>query len=88
MPAIAGVVICASTRALAENRSNDDVMSVGRQRVTPVARIRTSASATRSAVRSGALKSIPPKPFTCRSNSPGISRVRNDPHHTIDAGWR
>ncbi len=48
-------------------------MSVGRQRVTPVARIRASASLTRSAVRSRPLKSTPPKPLTWRSKNPGES---------------
>ena len=61
---IAGCEARDSTRAFAANRSNDEVMRVGRQRVTPRSRIRSSASATRSAVRSGALKSMPPKPFT------------------------
>jgi len=64
MPAMAGQVMRDSTRALAANCSKLEVMSVGRQRVTPVLRIRCSASPTRSAVRSAALKSMPPKPFT------------------------
>ena len=53
MPAIAGSEIRARIRAFAAKRSNGEVMSVGRQRVTPVARMRSSASATRSAVRPG-----------------------------------
>ena len=41
--------------------------------VTPVGAHAVERCSTRSAVRSGALKSMPPKPFTWRSNSPGNS---------------
>src|SRR5712691_2169569 len=78
IPATAALVVRARTGALPANCAKDDVMSVGRQRVTPVARIRSSASTARSASRSGALKSIPPKPFTWRSNSPGSSILMTD----------
>ena len=45
IPATAASVILARMRALAAKRSNADVISVGRQRVTPVARMRSSAAA-------------------------------------------
>jgi len=44
IPAIAGSAARASTRAFAAKSSNDDVISVGRQRVTPVTRIASSAA--------------------------------------------
>jgi len=64
MPATAAQAMRDSTRALAANCSNDDVIKVGRHRVTPVASTCCSASSTRSAVRPAELKSIPPNPFT------------------------
>ncbi|KAB2898457.1 MAG: GTP-binding protein, partial [Kofleriaceae bacterium] len=56
--------------------SNDDVMRVGRNRVTPVFSIAATACKTRSEVRTGSPKSTPAKPLTCRSTKPGSSTVR------------
>ena len=63
-PAMAGSSTLINTRALAAKFSTDDVIRVGRHRVTPVDRIRFSARATASAVSSRLLKSIPAKPLT------------------------
>ena len=61
----------ASSRAFRANASSGPVMSVGRQRVTPVRRSWPTASRSASGWRSGALKSTPAKPLTCRSKKPG-----------------
>ena len=76
IPAIAGWDVRAIVRAQAENVSSDEVMSVGRKRVTPVFPIAATASSMRSEVSAGSPKSTPAKPFTCRSKRPGSSTVR------------
>ena len=71
MPAIAGPVADSRPRAQALKRSSDDVITVGRNRVTPVARSAAAARATSSAVRPGELKSTPAKPLTWMSTKAG-----------------
>src|SRR5688572_25217691 len=71
MPAIAGSFTARIARAQAAKCSNDDVMIVGSERVTPVARMALRAVLICSGDRPAVLKSIPANPFTCKSTKPG-----------------
>src|SRR4026207_2451318 len=73
MPTAPGCFQRARVRAQAENASRGAVMSVGRNRVTPVRRIASAAWSSSVVETAGRLKSTPAKPFTCRSKSPGNS---------------
>jgi hypothetical protein len=76
MPAIAGWRAVRTVCAERAKASVDDVMSVGRNRVTPVFSSAATTSSTRSDVSAASPKSTPANPFTWRSTSPGNSTVR------------
>src|SRR6516225_2693229 len=71
IPAMAGCRSRSTFPAHAEKDSGDEVMSVGRNRVTPVARRAAMALWSSDSVVRGWLKSTPANPFTCKSKKPG-----------------
>src|SRR5215831_10214136 len=75
MPAMAGSSYAATDLAHFENVSNEEVMSAGRNLVTPVDLRARIACRHWSGVQPGVLKSTPAKPLTCRSKKPGNSTL-------------
>src|SRR6266571_8707171 len=84
-PATAAWPKASTVRAQRAKSSKDEVMSVGRQRVTPVSRRASRARAAASAVVAGSLKSTPAKPLTCRSKKPGARTRTALPSDLADA---